>query len=70
MPCATYADPGVAIADVLELDVPPTELLSARSINERMKRSGRLWDWAAKKESYRGSNPFYPYFCQLFLHLS
>ncbi|MFT6365282.1 MAG: hypothetical protein ACJAWF_001176 [Candidatus Azotimanducaceae bacterium] len=48
----------MAIADVLELDTPPDQLLSATSINERMKRLARLFDWAAENEAYSGSNPF------------
>lgn len=46
------------IAEVLELDIAPTELLSATSINERLKRLARLWDWAAENEAYIGTNPF------------
>lgn len=46
------------IARVIELDIPPEELLSATSINERMKRLSRLWQWATEYEAYEGSNPF------------
>ncbi|QFU75353.1 site-specific integrase [Halioglobus maricola] len=43
---------------VLELDTPPDQLLSATSINERMKRLGKLWEWATEAEAYSGPNPF------------
>jgi len=46
------------ISRVIELDIPPEELLSATSINERMKRLSRLWQWATEHEAYEGSNPF------------
>lgn len=47
-----------AIADVIELDIPPDELLSHTSINDRMKRLARLWQWATENEAYEGPNPF------------
>lgn len=46
------------IARVIELDIPPKELLSSTSINERMKRLSRLWQWATEHEAYEGTNPF------------
>lgn len=46
------------ITRVTELDIPPEELLSSTSINERMKRLSRLWQWATEHEAYEGANPF------------
>jgi integrase len=48
----------LSITRVTELDIPPEELLSATSINERMKRLSRLWQWATEHEAYEGANPF------------
>lgn len=53
---ATYKK--LPIADVIELDIPPCELLSHTTINQRMKRLARLWDWAIENQCYNGANPF------------
>lgn len=49
---------GMPIAAVCELDIEPGQLLSATSINERVKRLGKLFDWAAEREAHAGTNPF------------
>lgn len=46
------------IAEVVELDISPSELLSATTINERIKRIARLWQWAIEHDAYEGANPF------------
>jgi integrase len=46
------------IQEVAELDLPPEELLSATSINERIKRLKALWNWSAEQEMYTGTNPW------------
>ncbi|HEB27000.1 MAG TPA: hypothetical protein ENI05_04380 [Porticoccus sp.] len=48
----------IPITEVVELNIPPEELMSATTINARMKLLRLLFEWSTEQEAYDGKNPF------------